>query len=68
MGSSPKRRSVVALAAALVAAVVPCTTFAADSPAGCLFDDAHFHLTNYVQKGTDMRKYVEEIMGDKVCR
>ena len=35
---------------------------------GCLYNDSHFHLTNYVQKGTDMRKYVDEIMGDKVCR
>jgi hypothetical protein len=34
----------------------------------CLFNDAHFHLTNYVQKGTDLRKYVADIMGDKVCR
>jgi predicted TIM-barrel fold metal-dependent hydrolase len=34
----------------------------------CLFNDAHFHLTNYVQKGTDMGTYVDTIMGDKVCR
>ena len=33
-----------------------------------LFDDSHFHLTNYVQKGTDIHKYVEQIMGDKVGR
>ena len=33
-----------------------------------LFNDSHFHLTNYVQKGTDIHKYVEEIMGDKVGR
>jgi predicted TIM-barrel fold metal-dependent hydrolase len=33
-----------------------------------LFNDSHFHLTNYVQKGTDLHKYVEEIMGDKVGR
>jgi predicted TIM-barrel fold metal-dependent hydrolase len=33
-----------------------------------LFHDAHFHLTNYVQQGTDMRRYVDEIMGDKVGR
>ncbi len=39
------------------------------TPAGTyLFNDAHFHLTNYVQQGTDMGKYVREIMGDKVCR
>jgi len=34
----------------------------------CLFNDSHFHLTNYVQQGTDMGKYVDAIMGDKVCR
>ena len=36
--------------------------------ASCLFNDAHFHLTNYVQKGTDAAAYVDRIMGDKVCR
>jgi hypothetical protein len=35
---------------------------------GYLFNDSHFHLTNYVQKGTDIHKYVEQIMGDKVGR
>lgn len=34
----------------------------------CLFNDGHFHLTNYVQRGTDAARYVEQIMGDKVCR
>jgi hypothetical protein len=33
-----------------------------------LYNDSHFHLTNYVQKGTDLHKYVEQIMGDKVGR
>src|SRR6516165_9894373 len=43
---------------------------AADNPARAeyLFNDSHFHLTNYVQKGTDIHKYVEQIMGDKVGR
>jgi hypothetical protein len=36
--------------------------------ATCVFNDGHFHLTNYVQQGTDAAKYVDEIMGDKVCR
>ena len=38
-------------------------------PAGdnYLFDDSHFHLTNYVQNGTDIHRYLE-IMGDKVGR
>jgi predicted TIM-barrel fold metal-dependent hydrolase len=33
-----------------------------------LFNDSHFHLTNYVQQGIDIHKYVEQIMGDKVGR
>jgi len=32
-----------------------------------LFNDAHLHLTNYVQKGTDIHQYLR-IMGDKVGR
>ncbi len=32
-----------------------------------LFNDAHFHLTNYVQEGTDIHKYLE-IMGNKIGR
>jgi hypothetical protein len=32
-----------------------------------LFNDSHFHLTNYVQKGLDIRAYMA-IMGDKIGR
>ncbi len=39
----------------------------ADSPPDYLFHDSHFHLTNYVQRGTDIHQYLE-IMGDKVGR
>jgi hypothetical protein len=52
--------SLVALAAGPASAATP-----ADGP---LFHDAHFHLTNYVQQGTDMGRYVDGIMGDKVGR
>jgi hypothetical protein len=31
-----------------------------------LFNDSHFHLTNYVQKGTDIKKYLA-IMGVISC-
>jgi predicted TIM-barrel fold metal-dependent hydrolase len=31
------------------------------------FNDSHVHLTNYVQEGTDIKKFLE-IMGDKVGR
>src|SRR5262245_6193975 len=34
---------------------------------GYLFNDSHFHLTNYVQEGTDIHDYLK-IMGDKVGR
>jgi predicted TIM-barrel fold metal-dependent hydrolase len=61
----------LAVALAALAALVAGPAFAAsDAKAadGYLFHDSHFHLTNYVQKGTDIRKYVDEIMGDKVGR
>jgi predicted TIM-barrel fold metal-dependent hydrolase len=65
----------LAIMAAVCAAAIPAVALArkpqppALAPAmSCLFNDSHFHLTNYVQKGTDMGKYVDEIMGDKVCR
>ncbi|WP_237056786.1 amidohydrolase family protein [Microbulbifer sediminum] len=36
-------------------------------PDNALFNDSHFHLTNYVQKGTDIDDYLK-IMGDTVGR
>ena len=39
---------------------------AAGAP-GYVVNDSHFHLTNYVQEGTDIRDFVA-IMGDKVGR
>jgi hypothetical protein len=47
------------------AAGLPAAANSADD--GYLFNDAHFHLTNYVQRGTDIREYLR-IMGDKVGR
>jgi predicted TIM-barrel fold metal-dependent hydrolase len=32
-----------------------------------LFNDSHFHLTNYIQEGTDIHEFLN-IMGDKVGR
>ena len=40
---------------------------AAEDDDSYLYNDSHFHLTNYVQKGTDIKKYLD-IMGDKVGR
>ena len=34
---------------------------------GYVFNDAHLHLTNYIQEGTDIRDFLK-IMGDKVGR
>jgi hypothetical protein len=63
-------RFALALVAALATLVAGPASTAPEARAGdgYLFNDAHFHLTNYVQKGTDMGKYVREIMGDKVSR
>ena len=49
--------AVLALAAAMPAAL-------SQEP---LFHDSHFHLTNYIQEGTDIRDYLG-IMGDKIGR
>ena len=40
---------------------------AAPAADGYLFNDSHFHLTNYVQQGTPVADYLA-IMGDKVGR
>ena len=32
-----------------------------------MYSDSHFHLTNYIQEGTDVRDYVR-MMGSSVCR
>ena len=60
--------------AALVAACGACLISSplrgrADASRGdtYLFDDAHFHLTNYVQKGPSAREYVK-MMGSTVKR
>ena len=39
----------------------------AQTPASPEFDDVHFHLTNYIQRGTDIHTFLK-IMGDKVGR
>ena len=63
------RHVAIVLAATLGVAALPLTGDAAPAEASpeYLFHDAHFHLTNYIQQGTDIHKYLE-IMGDKVGR
>src|SRR6478736_4392635 len=41
--------------------------FSQGSKDSVLLNDSHFHLTNYVQEGTDIHKFLE-IMGTKVGR
>jgi hypothetical protein len=41
------------------------TTTAAEGP---LFNDAHFHLTNYIQQGPPLRDFLMHTMGNKVGR
>jgi len=75
-------RFLIAGAAAAALFLVPAGGIARDAPAKApagsaakaapaddsyLFSDSHFHLTNYVQQGTDIRTYLE-IMGDKIGR
>ena len=55
---------------AIVAWVCLARAGAQVAPAGSVdntFYDSHFHLTNYVQKGTDVHKFLE-IMGTRVGR
>lgn len=62
------RRPGMALAAVLaVTTTLWGPPIAAQVPEGAVFHDAHFHLTNYIQEGTDIRDFLE-IMGDKVGR
>src|ERR1700743_2148750 len=37
------------------------------SPDSYLYNDSHFHLTNYIQEGISARRFLE-LMGDKVGR
>ena len=55
---------------AVIAFVVAAHSAAAQSGARFRdydFDDSHFHLTNYIQEGTDIRDFVR-LMGTRVGR
>ncbi|HRZ09400.1 MAG TPA: amidohydrolase family protein [Gemmatimonadales bacterium] len=54
------------MAALILVAAVPVS--AQDQGcAGANYSDSHFHLTNYIQEGTDVKDYVR-MMGSSVCR
>ncbi len=67
----PARRRLAVTVRALVALAAPSWAAAQAVPPqagdGYLVHDAHFHLTNYVQQGTDVHEFLR-IMGDKVGR
>ena len=62
-------RSPVLLAAlaALALSSGPAVAQTPPTPDPYVVNDAHFHLTNYIQEGTDIRDFLA-IMGDKVGR
>jgi predicted TIM-barrel fold metal-dependent hydrolase len=53
--------------ALVLAASGPAAAQGAAPPAKYELNDAHFHLTNYIQEGTDIHDFLK-IMGDKVGR
>lgn len=60
------------LLAIILALFLPASTALAQTQApppadGYLFNDSHFHLTNYIQEGTDIHDFLR-IMGNKVGR
>ncbi|HEX7288738.1 MAG TPA: amidohydrolase family protein [Candidatus Angelobacter sp.] len=68
--ASPPTALIVRLAIVLL--LVWCNWSAAQTspaapPSGYELNDSHLHLTNYVQEGTDIHKFLE-IMGNKVGR
>lgn len=73
IASSERRHTFTALPIAMLVGLLSVASALAQTAknsapsGGYLFNDSHFHLTNYVQHGTDIHKYLE-IMGDKVGR
>ena len=61
------RIAVAAAMSALLVLASPATAQAVAKPETVLFNDSHFHLTNYVQQGTDIHAYLA-IMGDRIGR
>lgn len=56
-----------AACAALLTVAPPAFAQAVPTASTVLFNDSHFHLTNYVQQGTGISDYLK-IMGDKIGR
>ena len=60
-------RSVAFALTGVIAAALEARSQGSPSPNNDGFNDSHFHLTNYVQEGTDVRDFVR-LMGTKVSR
>jgi len=60
------RIGTIVLALVGVVTLVPPSRAASD--AGYVFNDSHFHLTNYVQKGPPLPEFLAQSMGSKVGR
>ena len=63
-------RKLLCAAAILIAQTLAGSVASAQSGGGAAnyeFNDSHFHLTNYVQEGTDVRDFLR-LMGTKVSR
>ena len=56
-----------AIATLLVALLLNAQPVCSQVPEDYEFNDSHFHLTNYIQEGIDIRDFLE-IMGDKAGR
>ena len=60
-------QSVPAIAISIALLVMPSRAIAQNSSNTYLFNDSHFHLTNYVQEGVDIHDFLK-IMGNKAGR
>lgn len=60
-------QAVFGIAISIALLVMPDRTFAQNSSNDYLFNDSHFHLTNYVQEGVDIHDFLK-IMGNKAGR
>ena len=59
-----RARPATLLAAAAALALAVCGAHAADrKESAYVYNDAHFHLTNYVQEGTDLKDYLKMMDG-----
>jgi hypothetical protein len=69
-GLNNRRRPALSIARALMMCIVLLAYSIpghSQSTAGFLFNDTHFHLTNYIQEGIDIHDFLK-IMGNKVGR